>query len=110
MSERPTPDAHDAAHWRGNRRLTAALLAVWFGVTFVAVYDARALDFVFFGWPFSFWMAAQGALFVYLAIVVVYAVGLERLDRAHERGRARGQDGPATADAPGPARPGPGEQ
>ena len=38
------------------------LLAIWFVVTFVVAYFARDLTFNFFGWPFSFWVAAQGAV------------------------------------------------
>ena len=69
------------AYWRRNLRITGSLLAVWFVVTFVAAYFARDLNFKFFGWPFSFWMAAQGSLLVYLAIVCWYAFRIDRLDR-----------------------------
>ena len=70
-------------HWRSNLRLTSVLLAVWFAVTFGVAYFARELDFNFFGWPFSFWVAAQGALIVYVAITWYYARAMERLDREH---------------------------
>lgn len=69
------------AHWRKNLRVTAALLAVWFTVTFVVTFFARELSFAFFGWPFSFWMAAQGALLVYLALIGFYAWYMNRADR-----------------------------
>jgi len=77
-----TPDAH-RHHWHRNLRLTAGLLVVWFGVTFGVSYFARELSFRFFGWPFSFWMAAQGSLIVFCLIVVVYARWMARLDQAH---------------------------
>lgn len=70
-------------HWRANRRLTALLLAVWFAVSFVLVYFARDLSFRFFGWPFSFYMAAQGSLAIYVLIVWCYARTMDRLDREH---------------------------
>ena len=70
-------------HWRANLRLTGALLALWASVAFGVAWWARGLDFVFFGWPFSFWVAAQGAPVVFLLIVVCYAVGMNRLDHAH---------------------------
>jgi len=73
-------DAH-VRHWRANRWLSAWLMLAWFGVSFVVPYFARELSFQFFGWPFSFWVAAQGALVVYLAIVVVYAARMNRLDQ-----------------------------
>jgi len=68
-------------YWQRNLRITGSLLAVWFVVTFVAAYFARDLNFKFFGWPFSFWMASQGSLLVYLAIVWWYASRIDRLDR-----------------------------
>ena len=69
-------------HWRLNLRFTAALLALWFGVSFVVTYFARELNAVFFGWPFSFWVAAQGALIIYLVLVWVYGRWMNRLDHA----------------------------
>ena len=69
-------------YWRTTRRLTLSLLAVWFVVTFLAVYFARELDrFKLFGWPVSFYMAAQGVLLVYLAIVVIYTVRMRRAEQ-----------------------------
>ena len=70
-------------YWRSNLRLTATLLAVWFVVTFGVSFFARELSFSFFGWPFSFWVAAQGALIVYVAITWYYARAMDRLDREH---------------------------
>lgn len=68
-----------AAFWRRNLRLVGALLAVWFGVSIVIPGFARELSFDFFGWPFAFWVASQGALFVFVAIVVVYNRRMDRL-------------------------------
>lgn len=70
-------------HWRGNLRLTGALLALWFGVSFVLTYFGRDLAFDFFGWPFGYWVAAQGALLVYGFIVWYYARAMDRLDASH---------------------------
>ena len=76
-----------AAYWRKNLRITAALLVAWFVVTFVVTFFARELRFSFFGWPFSFWVAAQGALLVYLALIGIYAWLMNRLDAAMEAQR-----------------------
>lgn len=75
----------DAARlrWRQSQRITAALLAVWFAVTFGVAYFARALSGIVFGWPFSFWVAAQGALVVFLLLVCLYARWMARLDLEH---------------------------
>ena len=71
-------------YWRKTRALTALLLLVWFAVTFGVSYFARSLNFTFFGWPFSFWMGAQGALLVYCGIVGFYAWYMNRLDIEHD--------------------------
>ena len=57
------------AYWRKNLRITSVLLAIWFVVTYVMAFFARDLSFNFFGWPFSFYMAAQGSLVIYVAII-----------------------------------------
>lgn len=67
-------------YWRKNLRITAILLAIWFVVTFVVSYYARELSFNFFGWPFSFWMGAQGALVIYILIIGYYAWYMGKLD------------------------------
>ena len=72
----------DAARqrWRASQRITAALLAVWLSVTFGVAYFARELGGSLFGWPFFFWVAAQGALLVFLLLVCLYAHWMSRLD------------------------------
>jgi putative solute:sodium symporter small subunit len=79
----PTDAVRDARarHWRRTRGLTAALLLVWFVVGFVVTWFARDLDFPFFGWPFSFWVAAQGGIILFVVLNAVYAHRMARLDR-----------------------------
>jgi putative solute:sodium symporter small subunit len=63
------------------RRLTGGLLGAWLLVTLVGPWFARDLDHLrIAGFPLSFWVASQGALAVYLAIIVVYALAMDRLD------------------------------
>ena len=69
-------------YWRKNLNITGILLAIWFVVTFVVSYFARELSFNFFGWPFSFWVASQGALLVFCLIVGYYAFAMRKLDEA----------------------------
>ncbi len=71
-------------YWRRNLKITAVLLVIWFVVTYVVGWFARDLSFNFFGWPFSFYMGAQGALIVYVAIIWFYAQYMNKLD--HEYG------------------------
>ena len=67
-------------YWQKNLRITAILLFIWFVVTYVVSYFARELSFNFFGWPFSFWMGAQGALVIYILIIGYYAWYMGKLD------------------------------
>ena len=76
-STRPHP------YWRSTLRLTAVLFTLWLAVTFGIAYFARELDFTFFGWPFSFWTAAQGSLIVYVLIIWIYARRMDALDLEH---------------------------
>lgn len=55
------------------RVLTAALLSLWLSVNFVLPFFARDLSFTVWGWPLHFWLASQGSVMVFLAIVTVYA-------------------------------------
>jgi putative solute:sodium symporter small subunit len=72
-----------ASHWRRTRRLTFVLMTVWLATGFCTVFFARELSRItVFGWPLSFYMAAQGASLVCLAIIGVYAWRMRRYDRA----------------------------
>ncbi|MBS0353491.1 MAG: DUF4212 domain-containing protein [Proteobacteria bacterium] len=75
-------DARRQAYWRATLRLTGALLLLWAAVSFLPAWFAGELNTVdFMGWPLGFYMAAQGALLIFLAIVWVYANWMDRLDR-----------------------------
>lgn len=71
-------------YWRRNLNLTIVLLAIWFVATFVMAFFARPLaEINFFGWPLSFYMAAQGSLIIYLVIIFVYAKSMKKLDEEY---------------------------
>lgn len=80
------PDLHDVRHlW-----LKAGLLLVWALVSFVAMYFARDLEAVIVGgWPLGYWIAAQGAVLIFLAIVVAYCWAMNRFER-QDAARAAG--------------------
>jgi putative solute:sodium symporter small subunit len=71
-------------YWSKNLRITAILLFIWFVVTYVVGFYARDLNFNFFGWPFSFWVGAQGALIVYVLIIAYYAHYMNNLDKEYD--------------------------
>jgi putative solute:sodium symporter small subunit len=75
-----------AVHWARARRLIALLLALWLATSFGTVFFARDLAHMsVFGWPLSFYLAAQGASLIYLAIIGAYAWRMRILDRDFTR-------------------------
>jgi putative solute:sodium symporter small subunit len=69
-------------YWRQVRLFTAVLIALWFSVTFGIIFFARELSaLTVFGWPFSFYMAAQGLTLFYLFLVGLYVFRMRRLDK-----------------------------
>ena len=81
----PVSDAIALAHrryWRFNVALIAVLMTIGFVVSFVAPLFAHRLDRVrFAGFRLPFYLGAQGAILVYVALVVVYIALMQRADR-----------------------------
>jgi putative solute:sodium symporter small subunit len=77
-------DARRQAYWRATMRLTAVLLLLWGGVSFLPGWFAEEMNtIVFLGWPVGFYMAAQGALIVFLLIVWLYDRWMTRIERRY---------------------------
>lgn len=70
------------AYWQKNLGLTLTLLAVWFVVGYVlAIILAPALNNVqFLGAPLGFWMAQNGAIIVFVILILVYCVRMNSID------------------------------
>ena len=89
LLQRPplNPLAHPTStaerYWRANLRLVAALLAVWFTVSFgFGILLAERLNtIVVFGFKLGFWWAQQGSIFVFVILIFVYAALMKRIDR-----------------------------
>jgi len=75
MDDPQAPEKHDPRVLG----LKAALLAVWAVASFGVCYFAHDLQFMLGSWPFGYWMAGQGAVLVFIAILVVYAAAMKRL-------------------------------
>lgn len=75
-------------YWRFNLALIATLMTIGFAVSFVVPLAARSLTQVrFAGFRLPFYMGAQGAILVYLALIVVYIVLMQRADRVLQTAR-----------------------
>ncbi|MGB0371282.1 MAG: DUF4212 domain-containing protein [Opitutales bacterium] len=75
------------AHRRACLKITLALLAVWFTVSFICgilFRDWLDANFPNIGTaPFGFWMAQQGSIIGFVLILIAYAVLMNRLDAKH---------------------------
>lgn len=78
-----------AAYWRRNLRLVGTLLTIWFVSSFgLGILFVRPLNTISFGgFPLGFWVAQQGSILVFVALVFVYARRMDRLERTDEPGR-----------------------
>jgi len=62
--------------------LRGVLLLVWAFASFGLMFFAQDLQMHMGSWPFSFWLAAQGILLVFVLIVFIYAVLANRAESA----------------------------
>jgi len=78
-------------YWRRNMKMTAILLAIWFVVTYVVGFYARELnELVIFGFPFGFYMGAQGSLIIYVIMIFFYAIRMNKLDKEYDVAEGEG--------------------
>ena len=69
-------------YWRYNLRLTMILLAIWFVVGYLlsGLWAAELNKVSFLGFPFGYYMAAQGSLIVFVIEIAVYARLMNKKD------------------------------
>ena len=73
------------AYWRANTALIRNLLIIWALVSLVfSILLVQPLNNLRLGGvPLGFWMAQQGSIFVFVALIFVYAVQMDKLDRKY---------------------------
>jgi putative solute:sodium symporter small subunit len=78
--------ASNQAYWRANLKLGAVLLIIWFVVSFgFGILLVEPLNKIpFFGFKLGFWWAQQGAIYVFIVLIFVYARAMKRLDRKYD--------------------------
>ena len=67
--------------WPKNKRLISVLLVLWFMTTLVVGLAPELLRFDFFGWNFTYWWGAQGALLIYLGLTWFYAYKMHQHEK-----------------------------
>tara|TARA_Y100000389_G_C16963518_1_gene272204 strand:- start:123 stop:386 length:264 start_codon:yes stop_codon:yes gene_type:complete len=72
-------------YWKSVQLFTASLLSVWFLVSFGAgIIFRQFLDQYFIGGaPLGFWFAQQGAIYVFLIIIIIYCLGMNYLEKKY---------------------------
>ena len=81
------PSEHAAqlreTYWRENRRWMLILGAVWFLVSlgFGVLWVEPLNQIQWGGFKLGFWFAQQGSIFVFIALIFVYARVMARLEK-----------------------------
>jgi len=84
--ERGGVSAADArAYWRANLSAMAILLSIWAFVSYgLGILWVEPLNqFRLGGFPLGFWFAQQGSIYVFVVLIAVYVVWMDRLDRRY---------------------------
>ena len=71
------------AYWRANLRLVALCLLIWFVCSFgfgILLVD-QLNQFRIGGFQLGFWFAQQGSIYIFVALVLVYALWMDRVDK-----------------------------
>ena len=72
-------------YWSSNLKIMMVLLAVWAvaglgcGVLFADALNLYSLG----GYPLGFWFAQQGSIIVFVILILIYSLLLNRLDARH---------------------------
>jgi len=92
MTEPEKIDVHDPRiarcidrYWRTNLRIMTALLLVWAvaGLGLGGLLADRLNTISIGGFPLGFWFAQQGSIIVFVILILIYALLLNRLDATH---------------------------
>ena len=86
MSKPNLPDeAAKRLYWRKNLTWLGILLSIWFvvsygcGILFVDELDKIRIPGT--GFKLGFWFAQQGSIYVFLVLIAIYVVVMNKLDR-----------------------------
>jgi putative solute:sodium symporter small subunit len=79
-------DKNAHSYWKGNLKIVLSLLGVWFFISFVCgILLVDLLDSIRIGgFKLGFWIAQQGAIFVFVILVFIYIRLMDKLDAKYE--------------------------
>jgi putative solute:sodium symporter small subunit len=83
MPQENLPASDARRYWRVNLYVLGTLLPIWFIVSFgLSILWADKLnEYRLGGFPLGFWISQQGAIFVFVILILFYAWIMGRLDR-----------------------------
>ena len=72
-------------YWKSNIKIVSVLLSIWFFISFgCGILFVDFLDqFRFGGFKLGFWIAQQGSIFVFVALIYAYIYLMDKLDNEY---------------------------
>ena len=82
-SKSPAGSTETKAYWRTNLTYLAVLLTIWASVSLGAgiLFVEPLNKFKIGSAPLGFWFAQQGSIYVFVILIAVYVVLMNKLDR-----------------------------
>jgi len=73
------------AYWKENIRYLSILLSIWFLVSYVfGILLVEQLNTIKMGgFKLGFWFAQQGAMYVFVILIFVYVILMNKLDKKY---------------------------
>ena len=73
-------------YWSKNIRYLTILLIIWFVVSYgMGIFFVDALNSIKIGgFKLGFWMAQQGAIYVFVALIFIYVSLMNKLDKEYD--------------------------
>lgn len=73
-------------YWNENKRYLFILLGIWFLVSYgFGIFGAEALNSIRIGgFKLGFWFAQQGSIYVFVIIIFIYVVLMNKLDKKYD--------------------------
>ena len=81
----PSPPRRDT--WKRSLRLIAVLLAIWFTASLgLGVLLVEPLNRIWMGgFPLGFWFAQQGSILIFLVLLLVNSIAMDRIEGDADR-------------------------
>ena len=75
-----------STYWKTNLRYVVILLVIWFTVSYgFSILFVDVLDQIkIFGFKLGFWFAQQGSIIIFVILIFVYVVLMNRLDKRYK--------------------------